>query len=251
MEKRRILVVDDEEDLCEILRFNLNNAGYITDTALSGEEAVVMLKNNYDLLLLDIMMSGISGFALAELIRKELKNDIPIIFITAREGVTDRLKGFEAGADDYISKPFSVKEVIARVKAVLSRSEYYKNAERERREHRDNLEQYGQKNEGGNLSFENLVINTGTKQVTVCSTPILLTKKEFEILFMLAKSPGRIFSRGDILEAIWENEVYVLDRTVDVHIARLRKKLGEMGKVILNRSGYGYCFDTGMENEKD
>ncbi|MDD2424556.1 MAG: response regulator transcription factor [Bacteroidales bacterium] len=245
MEKRRILVVDDEEDLCEILRFNLNNAGFVTDTALSGEEAIVLLKNNYDLLLLDVMMSGISGFTLAELICKELKNDIPIIFITAREGISDRLKGFETGADDYIPKPFSVKEVIARVKAVLSRAEYYKKADSERREYED------KKKSSGQLSFGSLIINTETKQVTLCSSPVMLTKKEFEILYMLAKSPGRIFSREEILLAVWKNEVYVLERTVDVHIARLRKKLGEMGSAILNRSGYGYCFEINFKDEKN
>ncbi len=241
MEKKRVLVVDDEEDLCEILRFNLNNAGFLTDTALSAEEAIVKLKNNYDLLLLDVMMSGISGFALAELIRKELGNDVPIIFITARESVTDRLKGFETGADDYIPKPFSVKEVVARVNAVLNRSAYYKKAGQERtdfksKERADDM-----------LTFDNLVINPDNKQVTVFSSPVKLTKKEFEILYMLAQSPGRIFSRGDILQAVWKNDVYVLDRTVDVHIARLRKKLGEAGASIVNRSGYGYCFDIPSE----
>ncbi len=241
MEKKKVLVVDDEEDLCEILRFNLNNAGFSTDTALSAEEAIVKLKNNYDLLLLDVMMSGISGFALAELIRKELGNDVPIIFITARESVADRLKGFETGADDYIPKPFSVKEVVARVNAVLNRSAYYKKAGEERDDFKS------KEKDDGILTFDNLVINPGNKQVTVFSYPVILTKKEFEILYMLAKSPGRIFSRGDILMAVWKNDVYVLDRTVDVHIARLRKKLGEAGRSIVNRSGYGYCFEIPSE----
>jgi len=245
MEKKRLLVVDDEEDLCEILRFNLNNAGYDTDIAYSAEEALLKLKNGYDLILLDVMMSGISGFTLADLIRKEFSNNVPIIFITARESVSDRLKGFEAGADDYIPKPFSVKEVIARVNAVLSRSAFYKKADKERSD-------YDAKNTTpGLLNYDNLAINPDNKQVTVCDYPVKLTKKEFEILYMLAASPHKIFSRADILQAVWKNEVYVLERTVDVHIARLRKKMGEMGCAVVNRSGYGYCFDISEVNEKN
>ncbi|MFA6334487.1 MAG: response regulator transcription factor, partial [Bacteroidales bacterium] len=135
MEKKKILVVDDEEDLCEILQFNLSNAGYLVDVAYSAEEAFGMLKNNYDILLLDVMMGGISGFKLAELIRDEYKDSVPVIFITARDNVSDKLKGFNVGADDYIAKPFSIKEVVARVQAVLSRTAFYKKAKMEKSEY--------------------------------------------------------------------------------------------------------------------
>lgn len=234
MEKKRILVVDDEEDLCEILRYNLSNAGYKTDIALSAEDAFAMLKNGYDLLLLDIMIGGISGIKLAELIRKEYNNDVPIIFITARDSVEDKLKGFEAGADDYIPKPFSIKEVLARVQALLLRSSNIKKVE---------LPSQTISGKSTLLKRGDMTINVETKVVEISGQNIKLTKKEFEILSRLAQNPGKIYSRGEILDLVWNNESYVLERTVDVHIARLRKKLGDMGSAIVNRSGYGYCFE--------
>lgn len=242
MEKKKILVVDDEEDLCEILQFNLKSAGYLVDVAYSAEEAFAKLKNNYDILLLDVMMGGISGFKLAELIREEYKDKVPIIFITARDNVSDKLKGFNVGADDYIAKPFSIKEVIARVQAVLSRTAFYKKAEQEKLEY-DKRVAGENVNDSEIIYFPDFSINSRNKQVTIYHENIKLTKKEFEILFMLASSTQKIFSRGDILDAVWQNEAYVLDRTVDVHIARLRKKLGAFGPCIVNRSGFGYCFD--------
>ncbi len=234
MEKKKILVVDDEEDLCEILRFNLSNAGYQTDVAYSSEEAFSLLKNGYDLLLLDIMMGGISGIKLAELIRKEYKNDVPIIFITARDSVEDKLKGFGAGADDYIPKPFSVKEVLARVQAILLRSKSIQ---------KETEKPVPAQPKSSTIKMEGLSINIESKVVEIDGKAIKLTKKEFEILSKLALNPGVIYSRADILDSVWNNESYVLERTVDVHIARLRKKLGNMGAAIVNRSGYGYCFD--------
>jgi len=247
MEKKRILVVDDEEDLCEILRFNLNSAGYLTDVAFSAEEAFAKLKNNYDLLLLDVMLGGITGFKLAELIREEYHDNVPIIFITARDSVADKLKGFNTGADDYILKPFSVKEVVARVQAVLSRTEFRKRNETERIEKERNQEK-AKKREKELLVFSDMVINSETKQLSIHDRNIKLTKKEFEILYMLAVEPQKIFSRAHILDLVWKNEAYVLDRTVDVHIARLRKKLGEYSGCIMNRSGYGYCFEINGKN---
>ena len=247
MEKKRILVVDDEEDLCEILRFNLNSAGYLTDVAFSAEEAFAKLKNNYDLLLLDVMLGGITGFRLAELIREEYHDNVPIIFITARDSVDDKLKGFNTGADDYILKPFSVKEVVARVQAVLSRTEFRKRSEMERIEKEKNQEK-AKKSEKELLIFSDMVINSETKQLSIHDRNIKLTKKEFEILYMLAVEPQKIFSRAHILDLVWKNEAYVLDRTVDVHIARLRKKLGEYSGCIVNRSGYGYCFEINGKN---
>jgi len=238
MEKKRILVDDDEEDLCEILRYNLTSAGYLTDVAYSAEDAFALLKTGYDLLLLDIIMGGISGIKLAELIRNEYKNDVPIIFITARDSVEDKLKGFGAGADDYIPKPFSVKELLARVHAVLLRSKEKKGETTPSSSFADTSVEKTEIIHRGDM-----VINLQTKGVEISGKVVKLTKKEFEILSRLALNPGKIFSRGDILDAVWNNESYVLDRTVDVHIARLRKKLGEMGSAIVNRSGYGYCFE--------
>jgi len=247
MEKQKILVVDDEEDLCEILQFNLNSVGYLVDVAYSAEEAFAKLKNNYDIMLLDVMMGGISGFKLAELIRKDYNLNVPIIFVTARDNVSDKLKGFNVGADDYIAKPFSIKEVIARVQAVLSRTAFYKNAEQEKRDYesREHEKMYaaGNVKDSEILRFTNITINSKNKHVEIHGQNVNLTKKEFEIISMLAYSPQKIFSRADILDAVWKNETYVLDRTVDVHIARLRKKLGAYGSCIINRSGYGYCFD--------
>lgn len=242
---KKILVVDDEEDLCEILQFNLKNSGYNVDVAYSSEEAFAKLKNNYDLLLLDVMMGGISGFKLAELIRQEYHNDVPIMFITARDNESDKLKGFNLGADDYISKPFSIKEVIARVNAVLIRTDnsLKKKAieEIEKVEQKSEINTKNSKKE--NITVNDLTINMENKSVSLSGELIKLTKKEFEILQMLINEPYKVFSRTNILDAVWKNEAYVLERTVDVHIARLRKKLLQYGSCIVNRSGYGYCFD--------
>ena len=220
----KVLIVDDEIDICEILRFNLENEGYLVDTANSAEEALQMLSNEHQLLLLDVMMSGMSGFKMAEKLRKQGKK-IPVIFLTAKSAENDLLTGFSIGADDYISKPFSIKEVLARVKAVLKR-----------------VNQSEEINRQEELIFENLRINQNTKQVILDEMQILLTKKEFEILLLLIRNPSRVFTREAILDRVWKNDGYVLERTVDVHITRLRKKLGHYGHYITNRSGYGYCF---------
>jgi DNA-binding response OmpR family regulator len=232
MEKKRILIVDDEEDLCEILSFNLKKAGYETEVAYSAEDAYSKLKNNFDLLLLDVMMGAISGFKLAELVREDYSTEIPIIFITAKDRENDKLHGFDLGADDYISKPFSVKEVIARVNAVLSRYSAKKEIVQKKRT--------GSKL----LIYNSLTIDCEFKKATIAKSEIKLTRKEFEILQMLAEEPGKIFSRSDILTRVWNDDSYVLERTVDVHIARLRKKMGSLGHYIVNRSGYGYCFSS-------
>jgi two-component system, OmpR family, alkaline phosphatase synthesis response regulator PhoP len=229
-EKKKILIVDDEEDLCEILSFNLTKAGFLTDTANSAEEAYIKLKNDYDILLLDVMMGAISGFNLAKIIREDYSVDVPIIFITAKDREDDKLKGFGLGADDYISKPFSIKEVIARVNAVLNRSK--------------NLKKKNNEKSSQILFSERLRINLQDKKVIADNKEIKLTRKEFEILAMLSEFPGKIHSRSEILDKIWNEESYVLDRTIDVHIARLRKKLGPLGQLIKNRSGYGYCIEN-------
>lgn len=228
MNEYRILVVDDEEDLCEILKFNLENEGYLVDTANSAEEALKMDISSYNLLLLDVMMGEISGFKMANLLKKDKRTaNIPIIFITAKDTENDTVTGFNLGADDYISKPFSLREVIARTKAVIRRTATMK-AE-------DKPEQ---------IEYKTLVLDITKKKVNIDNEEILLTKKEFEILFLLLQNIGRVFSREDILSKIWSDEVYVLDRTIDVNITRLRKKIGIYGKCIVTRLGYGYCFDS-------
>ena len=226
MNEYRILVVDDEDDLCEILKFNLEMEGYKIDTANSAEEALKLDLTQYNLLLLDVMMGEISGFKMARMLKanKDTVN-IPIIFITAKDTENDTITGFNLGADDYISKPFSLREVIMRVKAVLRRTA--------------NL----QRKESEELQYKGLVINVPQKKVTIEGEEISLTKKEFEILSLLLQNAGRVFSREDILSKVWNDEVYVLDRTIDVNITRLRKKIGEYGKNIVTRLGYGYCFE--------
>ena len=219
----KILVVDDEPDLREILQCNLEAAGYDVDTASSAEEALQMMDRCPSLVLLDVMMGGISGFALAKVLREERGLKVPIIFLTAKDTEEDLLHGFSVGADDYISKPFSLQEVMARVKAVLRRAEVTESAERP-------------------TSAELLQLDAERKVVRIGSAEIPLSKKEFGILNILTANPGKVFSREQILEEVWQGESYVLDRTVDVHIAHVRKKLGDMGNRIVNRQGHGYCF---------
>ena len=227
MNNYRILVVDDEEDLCEILKFNLENEGYKVDTANSAEEALKMDLPQYHLLLLDVMMGEISGFRMANMLKKDEKTaHIPIIFVTAKDTENDTVTGFNLGADDYISKPFSLREVMVRVKAVLRRSTQSFSTQR-----KDQLE------------YKGLILNITQKKVSIDGTEVALTKKEFEILMLLLQNQGRVFSREDILAKVWQEEVYVLDRTIDVNITRLRKKIGEYGKRIVTRLGYGYCFE--------
>lgn len=225
----RILVVDDEMDICEILKFNLENNGYKVDTANSGEEALALPLDSYDLFLLDVMMDDMSGFSLATHIRKVQGCAVtPIIFITAKTGENDVLTGFNLGADDYICKPFRVSEVLVRVKAVLRRNA---NVQPE-------VVSYD------NIVFGELVLNPETKRTYIAGVDIALTKKEFEVLYMLMRKPGRVYSRDEILSRVWPDDVNVLARSIDVNMARLRKKLGVYANNIVSRSGYGYCFVT-------
>ncbi len=226
MNTAKLLIVDDEADIREILEFNLKNEGFDVDTASSAEEALKILSPEHHLIILDVMMGGMSGFRMAERLRKEA-NFTPIIFLTARDTENDMLTGFSTGGDDYIAKPFSIKEVSARVKAVLKRTESQTSIEKE-----------------PILIVDGLKVDSELKQVTIDDTPVTLTKKEFEILKLLMKNPSRIYTREEILDKIWKEDGYVLERTVDVHITRLRKKLGEYGNYIVNRSGYGYCFKS-------
>ena len=219
-----ILIIDDEKDICEILQFNLEAEGFITEVCHSAEEALKKSLSGFDLILLDIMMGNISGYKMAEMVRKEHKLDIPIIFLTAKTSENNILTGFTVGGDDYITKPFSVREVIARVKAVLKR---------------------GKSTEGSDqvISSGKLLIDIKSKTVTLDDKLIDLTRKEFEILSMLVKYPGQYFNRTQILEKVWADDVIVTERNVDVNITRLRKKIGEHGNFIKGKSGFGYCYD--------
>ena len=228
MRPYRILVTDDEEDLCEILKFNLETEGYIVNTAHSAEEALALNLQNYDLILLDVMMGEISGFMMASIMRKSdnLKH-IPIIFITARDSENDMLTGFNIGGDDYISKPFSIKEVQARIKALLRRTTTTT----------DELPK-------DEIQYETLRLDLLRKKCYIGNEEKYLTKKEFEILRLLLTHRNQVFSREEILAQIWSDETYVLDRTIDVNITSLRKKIAPYDRCIVTRLGYGYCFEA-------
>lgn len=223
---KKILIVDDEDDLCEILQYNLNNSGFITDVVHSSEEALKKTIYDYDLFILDVMMGAMSGFRLAEKLRKEYKIFTPMIFLTAKDTENDVLTGFSVGADDYMAKPFSINELTARVKAVLKRSET---------ESIKNIEI---------LKFGNIELDNDRKRVIIDKKNIDLTKKEFEILKLLLENKGKVFTREDILHRIWGADVIVTYRTVDVTIARIRSKIGKYSSNLKNRTGFGYFFES-------
>lgn len=219
----KILIVDDEKDLCEILEFNLISEGYDTEVAHSAEAALKKNLHEFNLILLDVMMGEMSGYKMAATVRKELNISTPIIFLTAKTSENDLLTGFNVGGDDYISKPFSIKEVIARVKAILKRG-------------------ISESSSGNILKANELEIDTASKTVNIGNESINLTRKEFEILSLLLKHQGQYISRDEILNRIWSDDVIVTERNVDVNIARLRKKIGEYGNYVKGKSGYGYAF---------
>ena len=224
----RILVVDDEQDLCEILKFNLETDGYTVEMANSAEEALEMNIESFNLLLLDVMMGGMSGFALAKQLKAEpATKDIPIIFLTARDTENDTVTGFNLGAADYISKPFSIREVLVRVRAVLRRTAEHNGVP-----------------QSNVISYQGLELNLDKKTVSIDGEDIPFTKTEFEILHLLLDEKGRVFSRQELIDRIWPKDVLVLDRTVDVNITRLRKKIGRFSKCIVTRLGFGYYFDA-------
>lgn len=221
----KILIVEDDPHISEILEINLSNENLEVICTPSAEEAFTILNNSFHLILLDVMMGGMSGFKMAEKLRKE-NNPIPIIFLTAKNTENDLLTGFSSGGDDYISKPFSIKEVIARVRAILKRNTTSSHQKIEDR-----------------LVFENLIIDNESKEVFIDEKEITLTKTEFEILTLLAQNLDKVYSRKEIIEKAWDGTIYITERTVDVHITRLRKKLGKYASMITSRSGYGYRFN--------
>lgn len=226
---KRILVVEDEQDLCEILSFNLETEGYHVDTANSAEEALEMDVPSYHLLLLDVMMGGMSGFQMAKKLKENpVTANIPIIFLTARDTENDTVTGFNLGADDYISKPFSIREVMVRIRAVLRRT----------------AEQNGTAEEPTTIGYQGLLLNLDKKTVSIDGENVPFTKTEFELLRLLLEEKGRVFSRQELIDRVWPKDVMVLDRTVDVNITRMRKKVGRFAKCIVTRLGFGYYFDA-------
>ncbi len=226
----RILVVDDEETLCEVLKLNLENEGYDVDIALSAEQALQYDLKGYSLILLDIMMGEISGIKMAKILKADVNTaDIPIIFCTARDTEDDMVMGLNIGADDYIMKPYTIRNVIARVKSVLRRTSHA-NAGREKATKPDVLQ------------VDGLLLNLEFKRCTIDGVEVKLTKKEFELLVYLIRHRGKICSREQILSRVWKDEMVVLDRVVDVNITRLRSKIGSYGAYIITRSGFGYGF---------
>lgn len=225
----RILIVDDEETLCEVLKLNLENEGYDVDVAFTAEQALTYDLKKYSLILLDIMMGEISGIKMAKILKENVATaEIPIIFCTARDTEDDMIMGLNIGADDYIMKPYTIRNVIARVKSVLRRTSTHKNIIIT---DKPNI-----------LKVEGLQLDLGFKRCTIEGKEIKLAKKEFELLAYLISNRGKICSREQILNSVWSDEVVVLDRTIDVNITRLRSKIGEYGSYIITRSGFGYGF---------
>ena len=226
---KRILIVDDEETLCEVLKLNLENEGYDVDTAFSAEQALTYDLRSYSLVLLDIMMGEISGIKMARMMKADIATaDIPIIFCTARDSEDDMVMGLNLGADDYIVKPYTVRNVVARIKSVLRRTSGHKVPQAAARTN--------------SLVVEGLRLDMEFKRCTVDGTEVKLTRKEFELLAYLISHRGRVCSREQILSRVWSDEVVVLDRTIDVNITRVRQKIGPYGAYIVTKSGYGYGF---------
>ena len=223
---KRVLIIDDDYDLCEILSFNIEAQGYQVSVAHSAHEAVQLNIASFDLLLLDVMMPGMSGFQLAQELKEDyIYSQVPIIFLTALDSEDDILKGFDLGADDYIAKPFSIKELLARVKAVLNRMS--------QQQHVDNQ-----------LRFDGIVIDTHSKTVTIDGENVALTKTEYELLLFFLKHKNEVFTREQLVEHVWPTNTVVTLRTIDVNITRLRKKLGQYASHIITRTRFGYCFET-------
>ncbi len=229
MKTERILIVDDEETLCEVLKLNLENEGYEVDIAFSAEQALTYDLKTYSLILLDIMMGEISGIKMAKMLKTDVATaEIPIIFCTARDTEDDMIMGLNLGADDYIMKPYTVRNVIARVKSVLRRTSTHKNHEV--------IEKPKV------LKIDGLVLDMEFMSCSIDGIEVKLNRKEFELLVYLISNRGKICSREQILNDVWTDDVIVVDRTIDVNITRLRSKIGKYSSYIITRSGYGYGF---------
>ncbi|MBT9145896.1 response regulator [candidate division NPL-UPA2 bacterium Unc8] len=227
MAKKKILVVDDEKDILELLEYNLEKEGYEVLKAMTGEETLELVKKESpDLIILDLMLPGLDGLEVCKILKKDTKTaSLPIIILTAKGEESDIIVGLELGADDYITKPFSPKVLIARVKTVLRR-----------------LEEKLKPKEV--IQIEDLTIDTPRHKVTSKGKPIELTKIEFNLFKCLASNPGRVFTRDQLLDSAWGEETFIIDRAVDVHIRRLRKKLKTASKLIVTIRGVGYKFES-------
>lgn len=241
MEIYKILVVDDEPDLCEGLKLNLEIEGYEADVAYSAEEALEMDLTQYDLLLLDVMMGKMSGFEMARVLKRNpATSKIPVIFCTAKNADDDMIAGLNLGADDYVTKPYNIRNILARIKSVLRRTDRPTTggvaapAQAEDRKAEQKAKRV--------IKEEGLVIDLDQIVCTIDEVPVRMPRKEFELLSLFMSNPGKIFSREDILQKVWSDEVVVVNRVVDVNVTRLRAKIGKYGKLIVTRSGYGYGF---------
>lgn len=231
---KRILVIDDEESLCEILKYNLEKEGYEVDCAYSAEEALTKNLPSYSLMLVDIMMEEMSGFDFAKKVRNNPSTEnIPLIFCSALNGEDDTVMGLNIGADDYVTKPFVISEVLARVRAVLRRSQLF-NPPTELDSEANIYEP--------DITFESLRIDRNEKLVFLDDEEINLTKTEYDILLFLLTHRNKIYSREELIQKIWSADVVVTTRTIDTNIARLRKKIGKYGNNIVTRLGFGYGF---------
>ncbi|MDE6553095.1 MAG: response regulator transcription factor [Muribaculaceae bacterium] len=242
MEIYKILVVDDEPDLCEGLKLNLEIEGYEADTAYSAEEALEMDLTQYDLILLDVMMGKMSGFECARVIKRNPATaNLPIIFCTAKNADDDMIAGLNLGADDYVTKPYNIRNILARIKSVLRRTERTGSGAPVQGAvaAAAKAEEVKQKRI---IKEEGLVIDLDQIVCTIDEVPVRMPRKEFELLSLFMSNPGKIFSREDILQKVWSDEVVVVNRVVDVNVTRLRAKIGKYGKLIVTRSGYGYGF---------
>lgn len=233
--RTRILVIDDEEALCEILQYNLEKEGYEVDTANSAEEALEMDLSVYSLFIVDIMMERLSGFDFAKRIRWDGSSteNTPIIFCSALNGEDDTVMGLNIGADDYITKPFVISEVLARVRAVLRRSNIYRVA----------ASRQDEKTHCPDLVYEDLRIDLNEKLCYLGDEQLSLTKTEFDLLQFLLSNRNRIYSREEIIRQVWAKDMVVTNRAIDTNIARLRKKIGKYGNNIVTRLGFGYGFN--------
>ena len=222
----KILIVDDESDIREILKFNLEKADFEVLEAESAEEAEPLLLQDVSLILLDVMLPGVSGVEFAKTVRAKFGNTLPIVFLTAKTTEDDLLEGFDVGGDDYICKPFSVKEVLARVKAVLKR-----------------CGSVADNDDGNNMIFGPLSVAFDSKTVFIDGEEVYFPRKEYDLLVLLMTHPNTYFQRSELIAEVWKDAPYVLDRTIDVHIARIRNRLGVHREMLKNKTGFGYCLE--------
>lgn len=237
----RILVIDDEEPLCDILKYNLEKEGYRVDCAYSAVEALDMDLASYDLFIVDIMMERLSGYDFVQRLRSTIGvEQLPVIFCSALSDEDDKVTGLNIGGDDYITKPFVVSEVLARVRAVLRRSRSVLRSQASRREESKAKPDYQP-----DITYRDIRIDQNEKACYIHGKEISLTRTEFDLLLFFLTHRNRIYSREEIIRNVWPNDVLVSQRAIDTNLTRLRKKLGDYGNNITTRQGFGYGFKEG------